>query len=120
MHLSVNPLIPKPHTPFQFEPFPPLGYIRGCLKLIRSELSGDLRFVISGIDPKHAQMQAALSLGDRKLGKAIELAASYGGGLGAWRKALNEANIRLEDYLRRKSPKEKLPWSHIQIDLNTP
>jgi len=120
VHLSINPLIPKPHTPFQFEPFPPLEYIRGCLKLIRSELSGDPRFVISGIDPRHAQMQAALSLGDRKLGKAIELAASYGGGLGAWRKALNEANIRLEDYLRRKSPKEKLPWSHIQIDLNTP
>ena len=119
VHISINPLIPKPHTPFQTEPFASLEYIRGCLKLIKSKLSGDPRFVISGMDPRHAQIQAALSLGDRKLGRAVELAARYGGGLGAWRKALNETNIRLDDYLRRKSSEERLPWSHIQIDLNS-
>ena len=84
------------------------------------ELSGDTRFVLSGIDPRRAQIQAALSLGDRKLGKVIELTAIYGGGLGAWRRALNETNVKIENYLRRKSSEEKLPWSHIQIDLNSP
>ncbi len=120
VHISINPLIPKPHTPFQFEPFASLGYIRKCLKLIKTELSGDARFVLSGIDPRRAQIQAALSLGDRKLGKVIELTARYGGGLGAWRRALNETNVKIENYLRRKSSEEKLPWSHIQIDLNSP
>ncbi|RLI20920.1 hypothetical protein DRO54_05090, partial [Candidatus Bathyarchaeota archaeon] len=74
---------------------------------------------VSGINPRHAQIQAALSLGDRKVGKVIEMTAEYGGGLGAWRKALKETNIRLEDYLQRKTDREKLPWSHIQIDLNS-
>ena len=118
VHVSINPLIPKPHTPFQLEPFAKLDYIRNCLKMIKAELS-DRRFVVSGINPRHAQIQAALSLGDRKVGKVIEMTAEYGGGLGAWRKALKETNIRLEDYLQRKTDREKLPWSHIQIDLNS-
>lgn len=119
VHISVNPLIPKPHTPFQLEPFASLEYIRKCMRIIRTELSKDYRFVVSGIDPRHAQIQAVLSLGDRKIGRAVELAAMYGAGFGAWRKAIKETGIKLEDYLQRKSSEKGLPWGHIQIGLNS-
>jgi len=119
VHVSVNPLIPKPHTPFQREPLASKEHLKKSLFFIKSQLKRDYRFVVSGLDPKHAQIQAALSLGDRKIGKVIELAACEGGGFGSWRKALKEANINLEDYLRRKDYNEMLPWDHIQIGLNS-
>ena len=119
VHVSVNPLIPKPHTPFQWEPFASKEHLKKKLFFIKSQLKRDYRFVVSGFTPKHAQIQAILSLGDRKVGKAIELTARGGGGLGSWRKALRKANINLRDYLRRKTYNEILPWNHIQIGLNS-
>jgi len=118
VHLSVNPLIPKPHTPFQWEAFAPIPYIRKCLRLLRAQLKQDRRFRISRLDPRHAKIQAFLSLGDREVGRVVELATRYGGGLGAWRRALKECNVSLEKYTRRKEVSEVLPWDHIHMNLN--
>jgi len=118
VHLSINPLIPKPHTPFQWETFAPIPYIRNCLHLLRKRLKGDERFMMSRLDPRRAQIQAFLSLGDRKVGKVVEFAARYGGGLGAWRRALRECKVSLDKYTRRKELDEPLPWDHVHVGLN--
>ena len=118
VHLSINPLIPKPHTPFQWEGFAPISYIRRCLRLLRERLRGDRRFRMSRLDPRRAKIQAFLSLGDREVGTVVELAARYGGGLGAWRRALKESEVSLDKYTRRKEVDEPLPWDHIHIGLN--
>ena len=110
VHLSVNPLVPKPWTPFQWAGMADIRYVRSCLRLIRSSLGGDVRFSLSGLDPRAARLQAILSLGGPELGKAVELAAIYGGGLGAWRRAFGEAGIRPERYLAPKEPDEVFPW----------
>jgi len=113
IHLSINPLIPKPHTPFQWEKTPPASYVRECRNLLMKRFKGDGRVVIEGLDPRHAQIQALLSLGDRKVGRIIELAACYGGGLGAWRRALKECSASLETYTGERSVDEPLPWDRI-------
>ena len=110
VHLSVNPLVPKPWTPFQWTGMADIRYVRSCLRLVRSGLRGDVRFVLSGLDPRVARLQAILSLGGPELGGAIELAAIYGGGLGAWRRAFREAGLSPERYLAPKEPDEPLPW----------
>jgi len=115
IHLSINPLVPKPHTPFQREKTPPVSYVRSCLKLIRKELKADGRFIISTLDPRHVQIQALLSLGDREVGRAIEFVARHGVGLGTWRRALKEYRINLEKYTGKKDPEEIMPWSKIRI-----
>ncbi len=115
IHLSINPLIPKPHTPFQWRKTPSVSYVRGCMKLIREELKGDRRFIISTLDPRHVQIQALLSLGDRKVGRAIEFVARHGGGLGTWRRAFKEYGISLERYIGEKDPGEPMPWDKIKI-----
>jgi len=74
--------------------------------------------VWSGLDPRVARLQAVLSLGGPELGRAIELAALYGGGLGAWRRALREAGINPSYYLRPKDPSEPLPWEALGLGLN--
>ena len=115
IHLSINPFIPKPHTPFQWKKPPSVSYVRSCLKLIREELKGDRRLIISMLDPRHAQIQALLSLGDRKVGRAIEFVARHGGGLGTWRRAFKECGINLERYIGEKNPRDPMPWDKIRV-----
>jgi len=118
IHLSINPLVPKPHTPFQREPFADLQYIRECIRRVRQLLKGDRRITINGLDPRQAQIQAALSLGGEELGVVIERAARLGGGLSAWRRAFRECGLDLGRYLGRKPPNVELPWERIGINLN--
>jgi len=119
VHLSINPLVPKPWTPFQWLGMASLSYVRSCLKLVRSELKGDPRITLDGVDPRRAVLQAVLSLGGPELGQAIELAATYGGGLGAWRRALRELGLSLSRYLAPKEPGEPLPWEGaVEVGLN--
>jgi radical SAM superfamily enzyme YgiQ (UPF0313 family) len=118
IHLSINPLVPKPHTPFQWEKMASVTYVRESLNLLRRLFKGDRRFVIEGMEPRHAQIQAFLSRGDRGIGRTVELAAIQGGGLGAWRRAMKETGIRLENYLREKKIDERLPWDGINVGLS--
>ncbi len=118
VRLSVNPLIPKPHTPFQFCGLAPLNHLRRALKLIKVGLRGDSRFEIEGYDPRHAQIQAMLSLGDRRLGSVLVKVASYGRGLGSWRRALKEEGLSLESYTAPKTVGERFPWHSINIGVS--
>jgi radical SAM superfamily enzyme YgiQ (UPF0313 family) len=118
VHLSINPLIPKPHTPFQWEKAPPVKYVRESLSLLRKLLRSDRRFIIDSMDPRHTQIQAFLSLGDRKVGRVTELAAGYGGGLGAWRRAMKGTGVRLESYTQGIDLENRLPWDHINVGVN--
>lgn len=118
VHLSVNPLVPKPHTPFQWEEMASVPEVREKMKQLKKLLKGDRRFMTEGIDPRHAQIQAFLSLGGREIGRTIELAAVYGGGLGAWRRAMKETEICLETYLREKDVDEPLPWDIIDVGID--
>jgi len=115
IHLSINPLIPKPHTAFQRIGIASVPYLRECFKIIRRELRNDGRFTISMLDPRHAQIQALLSLGDREIGKIIEFVARHGNGLGTWRRALKEYGINLERYISEKDSEESLPWEKIKV-----
>ena len=118
IHLSINPLIPKAQTPLQWERFPRIEYIRESLRTLKKELKGDKRILISHLDPRHAMIQALLSLGDRRIGEAIEAAARYGGSLGAWRRALREKRINVEEYVGMRDIGSTTPWNHICTNLN--
>ena len=118
IHLSVNPLIPKPHTPFQWERTPSVLYVRESLNLLKKGFKGDKRFVVDSLDPRHAQIQAFLSLGDRRIGKVVELVARYHGGLGAWRRAMKECRVSIDSYTRERSLEEPLPWDMIDVGLS--
>jgi radical SAM superfamily enzyme YgiQ (UPF0313 family) len=115
VHLSINPLIPKPHTPFQRMKAPSVSYIRDAMRLIKEKLRGDRRFVISALDPRHVLIQTLLSLGDREIGRAIEFVARHGGGLGTWRRAIKKCGVRLDEYIGGKEPGTPLPWDKIRI-----
>jgi radical SAM superfamily enzyme YgiQ (UPF0313 family) len=117
IHLSINPLVPKPHTPFQWEKMASVPYVRESLNSLKKSFKGDRRFVIEGMDPRHAQIQAFLSRGDRRIGKTVELAAVHGGSLGAWRRAIKESGIKFDSYLQERDFDDPLPWDNIDVGL---
>ena len=66
--LSINPFIPKPHTPFQWESFQ-LKEIKSKIKYLNS------RIKISSLkieNPKKALIQYVLSMGGQKLGDVLD------------------------------------------------
>ena len=119
VRLSVNPFVPKPHTPFVWEPQPSIDYVRKGIKFISSKLKRNPRISIEGFDPRWGAIEALLSLGDNTVGKAIELSAFYGGGLGAWRRALKETKISIKKVVgTKKAPEELYPWDIVNIGVN--
>jgi radical SAM superfamily enzyme YgiQ (UPF0313 family) len=120
IRLSINPLIPKPHTPFQYLDFKSIHYLEESFKLIEKELSKNPKFQIAGLNIKHAQIQALLSVGDERLGVVAEKVVRYGGSLGSWRRAIKEEKIDVNNYLCMKKLDEKLPWNVIRTGVNEP
>lgn len=112
---SVNPFIPKAHTRWQREPQPKIEILREKIKLVQKGFRNVPRTQLESLDPRRARIQAALSLGDRSLGKLIELSASYGGFSG-WRRAEKETGISLFSIANDAERLQgSLPWSFIRI-----
>jgi radical SAM superfamily enzyme YgiQ (UPF0313 family) len=114
--LSINPFVPKAHTPFQWDPQPPLEILREKKRFLESALRKfapkiDLKF----LDFRWGKIQALLSRGDRHLSEVIRTVAESPISLGSWRRALSEANIKLEEYINRFSLYDEMPWDHILL-----
>jgi radical SAM family uncharacterized protein len=128
LRISLSTFVPKPHTPFQWvaqESEPQLTVKHELLKagLKRKGVR------LSWHDPKISLLEAALSRGDRRLGKVIYHAWQLGSTFDAWSERLNYENwfhafdeARLEPvfYAQRERPlDELLPWAHIDIGVTT-
>ncbi len=119
VRLSINPFVPKPHTPFMWEAQPSIEYIRKSTNLISSKLKGNPRVIMEGFDPRWGAIEALLSLGGADVGKVIELSSLYGGSLGAWRRALSETRISLKDIVNReRDPEAFYPWDKVDVGVS--
>ena len=111
---SVNPFIPKAQTRWEREAQPPLNEIRRRLKIVEKGVRERSKVTLESLDPRNARIQAALSIGDRSLGKVIQRAAIYGG-LGGWRRAEKETGVpflTVANDARRLQ--NELPWSFLR------
>ena len=108
---SVNPLIPKPGTAYQWLPMEDPAITDRKGKRLRSMVA-DLDNVYFNIkSERHSYYQALLSLGDRRVAPAIEIAERNGGN---WRAAVAEAGLDAAFYIfRDRSADAVLPWDII-------
>src|SRR5580765_173676 len=108
---SVNPLVPKPSTAYQWLPMEDPAVIDKKIQRLRS-LTSDIDNVFFNIkSERHSFYQALLSLGDRRVAPVIEAAEANGGD---WRKAVADAGVDADFYVfREKRADEVLPWSII-------
>jgi radical SAM superfamily enzyme YgiQ (UPF0313 family) len=108
---SVNPLIPKPGTAFQWLPMEDPDLTDRKIKRLRA-LMADIDNVYFNIkSERHSYYQALLSLGDRRVAPAIEAAEKNGQN---WRAAVADARVDADFFIFRDRSKDAaLPWDII-------
>ncbi|MGE5243858.1 MAG: radical SAM protein [Betaproteobacteria bacterium] len=114
---SVNPLVPKPATAYQWLPMEDLAAIDGKIKRLRALTSGIDNVYFSIKSERHSYYQALLSLGDRRVAPAIDAAERNGQN---WRAAVAETGIDADFYIfRDRSRDAVLPWDIIDGGMKT-
>jgi radical SAM superfamily enzyme YgiQ (UPF0313 family) len=108
---SVNPLVPKPATAYQWLPMEDDTSIERRSKRMRSLMAGIDNVYFNIKSERHSFYQALLSLGDRRVAAAIEAAERNGGN---WRAAVAESGVDADFYVfRDRSRDAVLPWDII-------
>ena len=126
LRISLSTFVPKPHTPFQWVAQESEDQLNAKHELLKTKLrrkGGRL----SWQDPKLSRLEAALSRGDRRLGKVIYRAWQLGCTFDAWSEHFNyenwlrafaETGLKPSFYAHReRSLDELLPWSHIDTGV---
>ena len=108
---SVNPLIPKPGTAYQWLPMEDDAGIDRKIKRLRGLMAGIDNVYFNIKSERHSYYQALLSLGDRRVAPTIVAAESNGQN---WRAAVAETGLDADFYIfRDRSRDAVLPWDII-------
>lgn len=100
--LSINPMVPKPHTPFQWLPFN-VEELKAKTRFLKKELKkANIRAEISKVD--EFAIQTALSRGDERVGKLLS------------ESIFTSRHLKVKDvkeYLNEIPVDSELPWDFI-------
>jgi radical SAM superfamily enzyme YgiQ (UPF0313 family) len=108
---SVNPLVPKPGTAYQWLPMESDALIERKIRRVRALMAGIDNVYFNIKSERHSFYQALLSLGDRRVAPVIEAAERNGGN---WRAAAVEADVDAAFFVfRDRSNDSVLPWDII-------
>jgi len=108
---SVNPLVPKPGTAYQWLAMEDPAVTERKVRHLRGLVSGIDNVYFSIKSERHSFYQALLSLGDRRVASTIEAAERNGG---QWRAAVAESGLDAGSYVfRDRSHDAFLPWDII-------
>jgi len=108
---SVNPLVPKPGTAYQWLPMEDDRSIERKIARMRSLMAGIENVYFTIKSERHSLYQALLSLGDRRVAPAIEAAERNGGN---WRAAMAETGVDGDFFVFRDRSRDRvLPWDII-------
>jgi radical SAM superfamily enzyme YgiQ (UPF0313 family) len=110
--LSVNPLVPKPHTPYQWLGFEDISSLKKKMKIIKKA-----GLPTESEDFKEAFLQVTIALGDERLSDILEKAHHHGGGRGAFRRAFKEEGIPFNHYTKERDIDTPLPWDNIDVGI---
>ncbi len=122
--LSINPFVPKPWTPLQWEPMTDLSTVRRRARLLSKETSSMPGVTVDLESPRDAYWQTLLSRGDRRVGAVLERVHEAGGRF--WpvlRRANQEGGLGAcpaPDHFvhRRYETDEPLPWDFIDHSVD--
>lgn len=123
--VSVSTFVPKPHTPFQWCAQDSFEEVGSKQTLLREHFHArGLR--LKSHDRGVSWLEGVMSRGDRRVADAIELAWQRGArfdswtecfGLQRWREALEECEVKTDEYLATRPLTARLPWDHIDVGL---
>jgi len=126
VNISINTLIPKPHTPFQWFGMESLESTR-CKQDYLKKKNRNKKIRMSLRNPDMTFLEGVLSRGDRRLSRVILAAFTKGARFDAWddhfsfekwQEAFRENRVNPDFYLQEKSREESLPWDFLDIGVN--
>ena len=129
VNVSVGCFVPKSFTPFQWFPFDGVENLTRKLAYLRDRFRSVKGAKMTWHEPKEAEIEAMLSLGDRRLARAILEVWKRGGRFDAWsehfswerwNEALEVAGVPKSRHLREKDLKETLPWDVVDAFIRKP
>jgi len=128
VRVSISTFVPKPHTPFQWVAQENEEQLNSKHELLKTGLRRK-GIRLSWQDQKISLLEAALSRGDRRLGKVVYRAWQLGSTFDAWSEQFNyenwlrafaETGLELAFYAHRERPLDEfLPWAHIDTGVTT-
>ena len=124
--VSLACFVPKPHTPFQWAPQDSSENLEAKQRLLQQTLR-DRQVKLSWTDPRVSALEAAISRGDRRVGRVIELAWQRGARFDAWgehydfprwQQAFADAELNVQDYANAALlPGDPFPWDHVDCGM---
>ncbi len=125
--ISVACFIPKPMTPFQWEPQEDMETLLAKQKFIASKIT-DRKIRYNYHDARTSHMEAVLARGDRRLADALELAQKEGFRFDSWEDhfcydkwmdVLRRVGLDPAFYANRSIPDDEiLPWDMIDCGVS--
>lgn len=126
VNVGVSTFIPKPHTPFQWEPMDAVDKVYEKLSLLKREIGGN-GLKLRWNNPRESVFEGFLSRGDRRVANAVERAWRNGAKFDAWMEHFKEdvwleamAAEGLDPYFfthRKRTIDEIFPWEHIDVAI---
>jgi len=110
--VSLNAFVPKPQTPFQWEPIEAERTLDHKIKYVTRALKRVPNVQVRAMSSRVAHLQALLSLGDRRVSEFLLQADAAGN----WRQEMRKWSGYSQ---RRRSLDELLPWDVVDIGLTT-
>jgi radical SAM superfamily enzyme YgiQ (UPF0313 family) len=119
--VSVNPFVPKPWTPFQWEPMEARAVLRRKLAGLRRRLTAIPGVAVETESPREAYLQALLSRGDRRVAPVL---AALHARPDAWWGTLTSGRaaagaVDADRFVHRPLPLDAvLPWDFIDHGID--
>lgn len=125
--ISAASFVPKPFTPFQWEPQATMTELEEKQKTLNESIRTKKIKVSTHLTPT-SFLEGVLARGDRRLSKVLELAWKKGCKFDSWdnyfdfekwTQAFEEAGIEPEFYANRKREYDEiLPWDHLDYGVS--
>ena len=126
VNVSISTFVPKPHTPFQWEPQLVMEEIKERQQYLKEELRGrGLR--LKWHDARMSLLEGVFARGDRRLGEVLLKAHERGCRFDGWTEHLKwqewgeafaESGLDPQFYAcRLRRPSERLPWGHLHCGV---
>jgi radical SAM superfamily enzyme YgiQ (UPF0313 family) len=123
--VSLNPFVPKPWTPFQWDPMLEVSVCQKKIAWLRKRLGRLANVDFDADSPREAYMQTLLSRGDRRVADVIEALARADEGkwwqeLQAMRRGVHpEVSLDPDRFVHRTYEQDAvMPWDFIDHHIN--